>query len=511
MPNGMLLSPQSMSITVPKVVRSLFNLLLPSFLISLLDNSQHSERTKSQARKIASLDGLRGIACLFVFHAHYAYSFSNCLEEAGADILQQRVMYQPYISLLWSGIAMVNIFFFVSGYVLVGKAIKQIRSNDVPAAFLTVSSSVFRRALRLYIPSMATIMIAAVMAHMHLFDAGNVFYWQAHQGTLGPQEAPPARLGSLVAQLYDGLKDCYRMLDNTVPWGKFNFPYELEENARPAGIVYDKHLWTIPVEFKCSMLIFMILIATARLRSSWRMLVHIGFAFNCLLTERYPETLFVAGMVFAEIDSISDRVSLDSSREVSGGAQFNQCLLIEGNPAQKIDWRLLPTNFRLRPMYSVALFILGLFLLSVPPQDSYGYPAYRPALSMVPLYIQEKDDFVRVLGAIMVAWPVATSPVIAPLFCNPVAQYLGQISFALYLVHGSIIKSLWYWLQPSVHVLVSAVPVWEMPTGQFVSFWVTGYVIVFPVVLWSADVFWRLVDQRSVSFARWVEERLTRC
>lgn len=510
-PNSIQRPIQGTTATILKLVRNLLHVVLPSFLINLVNNTQHSEHTKSQSRKIASLDGLRGIACLFVFHAHYAYSFSNCLEEAGSDVLKGRIMYQPYISLLWSGIAMVNIFFFVSGYVLVGKSLRQIRSNEVSAAFSTISSAVFRRALRLYIPSMAIIMITAGMAHFHLFDAGSSFYWQTHQGNIGPQEAPPPRLGSFFAQFYDGLKDCYRMLDNTVPWGKFNFPYESDDRARPAGISHDKHLWTIPVEFKCSMLIFMILISTARIRSNWRILIHVAFAFNCLFSERFPETLFIAGMVFAEIDIISERISMESNPQIPPGTQYSQSLSIEDKPGRKIDWRLLPTNRRLRHMGSLVIFILGLFLLSVPPQDAYGYVAYRPALSLVPLYIAEKDDFIRVVGAIMTTWPVATSPVIAPLFCNPVAQYLGQISFALYLVHGAIIKSMWYWLQPSVNNFVSGMPVWEMPSGQFIRFWILGYMLVLPVVLWSADVFWRLIDQRSVSLARWVEERLTQC
>jgi peptidoglycan/LPS O-acetylase OafA/YrhL len=501
---------QGTAATVPKFVRNLLHVVLPSFLIKLVKNTQHSEHSKCQSRKIASLDGLRGIACLFVFHAHYAYSFSNCLEEAGSDVLKGRIMYQPYISLLWSGIGMVNIFFFVSGYVLVGKSLRQIRSNEVSAAFSTISSAVFRRALRLYIPSMALIMMTAAMAHLHLFDAGSNFYRQTHQGNIGPQEAPPPRLGSLLAQFYDGLKDCYRMLDNTVPWGKFNFPYESDDRARPAGISHDKHLWTIPVEFRCSMLIFMILISTARIRSNWRMLIHIAFAFNCLFSERFPETLFIAGMVFAEIDIVSERISMESNQEIPSGTQYSQSLSIEGKSGRKSDWRLLPTNKRLGHMGGLVIFMLGLFLLSVPPQDAFGYVAYRPVLSLLPVYIEEKDDFVRVIGAIMTTWPVATSPIIAPLFCNPVAQYLGQISFALYLVHGAIIKSMWYWLQPSVNNFVSGVPVWEMPNGQFIRFWILGYMIVLPVVLWSADVFWRLIDQRSVSLARWVEEQLTR-
>lgn len=503
--------PGSVFATFSRFVRNLLHLALPSFLINIVSNTQHSEHTNIRSRKIVSLDGLRGIACLFVFHAHYAYSFSNCLEEAGSDVLKERIMYQPYISLLWSGISMVNIFFFVSGYVLVGKSLRQIRSNDVSGAFSTISSAVFRRALRLYIPSMVTIMISVLMAHFHLFDAGNSFYWRTHAGNLGPQEAPPPRLGPLVAQIYDGLKDCYRMLDNTIPWGRFNIPYELDNTARPAGTIYDRHLWTIPVEFRCSMLIFMVLISTARVRSHWRMLIHVAFTLNCLLSERYPETLFIARMVFAEIDIVSEQLSVESNRTILSGPQCSYGLSIEEKPARIIDWRLLTTNRRFRHVSGLIMFIPGLFLLSIPPQDTYGYVAYRPTLSMVPLYIEEKDDFIRVIGAIMTTWPVATSPIIAPLFCNPVAQYLGKISFALYLVHGAIIKSLWYWLQPSVNNFVSGLPVWEMPSGQFGRLWIMGYVIVLPVVLWSADVFWRLIDQRSISLARWVEERLTRC
>lgn len=502
--------PSGAFVAVPKIAQRLLHLALPSFLINLVSDAQHSEQTKTRSRKIASLDGLRGLACLFVFHAHYAYSFSNCLEEAGSDVLKGRTMYQPYISLLWSGISMVNVFFFVSGYVLVGKSLRQIRSDNVPGALSTISSAVFRRALRLYIPSMAIIMVNVVMAHLHLFDAGSIFYWQAHSGVVGPQEAPPPRLGSLAAQIYDGLKDCYRMFDNTVPWGRFNIPYEWEGNARPGGTIYDRHLWTIPVEFRCSMLIFMVLISTARLRSYWRISIHVAFALNCLLSERFHETLFLAGMVCAEIDIITEHFCVESNQTPLSGPQGTHTLAIEEESVRIVGWRLLVTSRRFRHVHNLMMFITGLFFLSIPPQDYYGYAEWRPALSMVPLYIQEKDDVIRAIGAIMTTWPVATSTIIAPLFCNPVAQYLGQISFALYLVHGAVLRSVWLGLQPSVINFVSGVPVWAMPTGQFIRLWIMGYLIVLPVVIWSADLFWRLVDQPSISFARWIEERLTR-
>ena len=38
--------------------------------------------------------------------------------------------------------------------------------------------------------------------------------------------------------------------------------------------------------------------------------------------------------------------------------------------------------------------------------------------------------------------------------------------------------------------------------------WVCGYVIVLPVCVWMADLFWRGVDVRCVSLGRWVEEKM---
>lgn len=467
------------------------------------------EKKRRQTQKIAALDGLRGVACLFVFHAHYAYSFSNCLEEAPTDHLRHRVMYQPFLSLLWSGVAMVDVFFFISGYVLVAKPLKLIRSNEPTKALSTISSAVFRRALRLYIPTMVMIIIIAIMAHFRIFEPGNVFYWQAHIGKVGPQEAPPQIFPTLFSQLQDAFLDCYRIFDNTIPWGPFNIPYAEADNARPSATIYDPHVWTIPVEFRCSMLIFMILVATAQLRASWRMTIHGGMALNCLFTERFPEMVFIAGMFFAEVDLIRGERQAKKEQDPSYGHRRSYSLSLTGTHDYSLLRRVMASSETLGHLFNLGLFNLGLFLLSVPSQDANVYDQYQGVLSWVPSYVEEKDDFIRVIGAVMTTWPVATSTLIAPLFSNSVAHYLGQISFALYLVHGSVIKSLWYWLQPTFTSMISGKPVWATPSPQFIRLWLVGYIIVLPVVLWSADIFWRVVDQRSITFARWVESKAT--
>lgn len=501
----------SISSTRCRSVASLLIAILPSFLANLTKNPTSSDRKRRETQKILALDGLRGVACLFVFHAHYSYSFSNCLEEAPTEQLRDRVMYQPYVSLLWSGVAMVDVFFFISGYVLATKPLRLIRSQQVSKAFSAISSAVFRRALRLYLPCMALIILIALMVRLRCFEAGNNFYWQAHVGMVGPQEAPPPYFSSFWDQIWDALMDCYRMFDNTIPWGVFNIPYTETGAARPQATVYDPHLWTIPKEFKCSMLIFMMLTLTAPLRTSWRMIINGALTLNCLFTERFGELLFIAGMLFAEIDMIrAER----QAKQVELDPSFHQRHNYNLPPAriQSLPFlqRIMSEGNFMSNLLGLAMFIPGLFLLSIPSQGADLYPQFQRVLSWVPAYIQEKDDFVRVIGAIMTTWPVATSSWLTPLFANSVAHYLGQISFALYLVHGAVIKSLWYWLQPKVNELVAGKPVWAMPSAPFIRLWLIGYVIVLPTVIWSADIFWRVIDQRCVSFARWVETKAVR-
>ncbi|KAJ9495722.1 hypothetical protein H2202_008765 [Exophiala xenobiotica] len=453
---------------VLSIVPSLFSILAPG--------SYTADKSGRHTTKITSLDGLRGIACLFVFHAHFAYSFGNCLEEAEPDVLSKRVMYQPFISLTWSGTAMVDVFFVISGYVLVSKPLRLLYSQNVSGALSTISSAVFRRAFRLYLPSMAIIMIASIMTSLNLFEAGTAFYNQTHDGIKGPQEQPPVHVGSFMAQLYSGFKDCYRLADNTVPWGRANIPYENEEWARPAGMVYDRHLWTIPVEFRCSMLIFAILVGTARIRSRWRLGINLMFFLNCLLTERFPESLFIAGMILAEVDTIQHQKSNDSLYIVR--PQHTHELKLPGE-----GYAGTPFQPCFRELLGLLMFVPGLFLLSVPSRGAEQYPAFSSILMMVPTYLWEKDRLVRAIGAIMVTWPVATSSIIAPLFTNAFANYLGQISFALYLVHGSLIKSVWYWLQPKLLAMINPDATSALSTQQFIDLWLSGYIVMLALVL----------------------------
>lgn len=93
-------------------------------------------------------------------------------------------------------------------------------------------------------------------------------------------------------------------------------------------------------------------------------------------------------------------------------------------------------------------------------------------------------------------------------------QYLGRISFALYLVHGPVLWTLgdriylavgWY---REVHTTalpqyINLFPLSQKgPLGLELSF-IVPHLIILPVTLWTAEVVTKLVDEQSVRFARW--------
>ena len=154
--------------------------------------------------------------------------------------------------------------------------------------------------------------------------------------------------------------------------------------------------------------------------------------------------------------------------------------------------------------------------------------------------IGQQGEALRALGALLTVWPItylsATSPynpITNAILANPVSAYLGQISFAFYLIHGFVIRSLGYMILPSIYVFVISDPVrrdmlepqalgditydgiddWadsveRLTAKEIGMIWTLGYIVVLPVTVWLSDLFWRGVDVKCVSLGRWVEEKM---
>jgi peptidoglycan/LPS O-acetylase OafA/YrhL len=434
--------------------------LVPSFLT----NRQSSQKSLSPT---AYLDGLRGLAALFVFFCHYSYTCFVITDGFGyhdpkTDSRNLNLLQLPIIRLLYSGPPMVCVFFVISGYALSLKPLKQIRSRSYDDLLTTMSSSIFRRGLRLFLPTTASTFLVFVMLRLGMYEPSREIAGDSalHRNV---HEMHPPRMDGFFHQLTNWLHEMLEFV------AVFNW------KAFAGSTGYDVHLWTIPVEFRCSLMLFLAVVGLARLRSIWRLAMLFGIWCFSFGKDRWELVLFFSGMAIAELDLIIAQ---------HGSLSENIRSL---RPYRSIGW--------------ITLAIVSLFLMSQPDSHFESTPGFIWLSTFIPAWFSESYRFYQTLGSITFVLAVARHSSLQSLFNYPVVQYLGKISYALYLMHGPVMHSIGYVVQAFV---------WRHLTGYesenaYIGGFIVGAMINIPLVIWAADVFWRVVDGPSVRFARWLE------
>lgn len=193
----------SISINVPEVHR-----LSKPFLLFLLPGFLHSRSNKPPRRLYPTsyLDGLRGVAALFVVFHHYAYTFTATSLQgwhSGPEGSHNWFFQLPLIRVVHSGRFMVAIFFVISGYVLSYRSLKLAREGKPIELLDSLASSVFRRWLRLHLPVIASTFVAFLAARWSLWTEMRAGWEHDPLGTyLWPKSvALPVLRGTFIEQL----------------------------------------------------------------------------------------------------------------------------------------------------------------------------------------------------------------------------------------------------------------------------------------------------------------------
>ncbi|EAW10319.1 acyltransferase family protein [Aspergillus clavatus NRRL 1] len=449
-------------------LRKLGIALTPSYLQHWV-GGEPPQLTKLHA--IAALDGLRGWACLLVFNFHFLFTYTWKVAVGwGFNGENYGILHLPIIHLLVSGHIMVAIFFVISGYVLSYKPLKMIRTRSWDQTLTVLASSTFRRGFRLYIPSIVGIFLVFVAVRLGVF---NYSHRVVNQGDtiLGTNEQHPPLMKSFTKQFGDWYRTVAHLID---PWN-----WALYYNY------YNPHLWTIPVEFRCSIVLFLTIIATSRVTAFARLTLVSGLIWFCMRWGRWDVVLFLFGMLMAEADLLNGTWERPVGDEKP--APRAQCL------ASRLSSRKL----------WIALFVFGLYLGSAPNTGYKWTPFYMWTWKITPRTYPEPHRFPQTLGAVLIVYSINHSKDIQKLFVNRLSQYLGKISYAFYIVHGPILHSLGYSLMPNIWSITGKNTDFRYCLGFFI-----GWLICLPVSLWAGDVFWRAVDIPSVKFARWLEDKL---
>jgi peptidoglycan/LPS O-acetylase OafA/YrhL len=426
--------------------------------------------SRKPLRRTAYLDGLRGFAAFLVYWHHHQLWARDII---AADVIFERgfgydgqyyFAALPGVRTFFSGgHYAVTVFFVISGYVLSTKPMSLIHAGDHLKLAENLGSALFRRWLRLFIPVISATFI--YMTSWHVFGL-----W------IAAQVIEPTWRGELWKWYCE--------------WKSFSFVFK---TGGEPWLSYNLHVWSIPVEFRGSIVVFTSLLAFSRARRNARLWCEVGLTFYFMyIADGAHYSMFCAGMLICDLD-----------------------LLAESGDLPRWFYRLEP----FKELIFYHLFIISVYLGGVPSHNSHideirKVRGWYYLSFLKPQAVFDYKWFYLFWAAAFLVAAVPRIPWLKRFFELPFNQYLGRIAFALYLVHGPV---LWIlgdrlyaatgWAREAHH---EHIPNWidkfplskSGPLGFELSFWVPQLILL-PVTLWISQVVTKLFDEPSVKFAQW--------
>lgn len=387
------------------------------------------------------LNGVRGLAAMAVCLQHLVAQYYPYLYWApGARPEDNHLIQLPFIRLLLGGQFAVHVFFTLSGFVLSYGPLKKAYDGQYDRVLSSLPSSILRRPLRLMLPLWPIVVICCVLIEMGYF--------------------PATPMGSLTARLADGWS-----LYLYTAWAPFRF-------SRPGDadiplIPNWAHAWTLSCESRGSMVVFMV--CTQIRMAPWlRMLGVTAFSWACLAQGYYDISLFLAGMLLAELRHLRRKSTITL-------------------PPAVVQWM---------PFFWHALLIASLYVGSFPSMQSQDSPWYRFFFDWPTIGALPRTHYLNMAAVGLIA-SLENLPGIQRWLNSPVLLYLGNISFGLYLTHWPVVFSVG---QISINNLLLRgwTPIWAL---------LTGGTMVVVLSIWAGDVYCRHVDRNCVKFAAWVAKK----
>lgn len=480
---------QDFQSSILKLLRHFLYAFIPQIFRTRIFNDPSSP---SRIYPTSWLDGLRGLAALCVFNFHYLFAFGDMASKPWGDSKHRWLVELPIIRLPYLGLPMVNIFFIVAGYVISLKPLQLMHANN-PASrdklLHAICSSVFRRLFRLYLPVVASTLLVVMATRMDLLEITRVSLADSKIFP-GTREKHLERFDTLGQQLLFWYREMAKL---TSVW-----------EWKPFYPLHDQHLWTIQYEFRSSLVLYLCLTLVARARVYVRLVLLLLLSMYALYSDRYEIMLYLWGASLAQWDVIrGSNVEKQSPLPVDADKRFNG---LHPTSTENQTWTLTTqARSHLSQVLRGIAFLFSLWLLTSPTTGYKTAYGYKTLSHLIPPFWTRKEKFIPALGSALLLWLLSHSSATSfsqKALTSHTIQYIGKISFSLYLMHG-----------PILHIYGYLVPIWvwrvidrETVIGHCVGLGV-GWVGNLLVVLWAADVFNREVDGRCVKITRWIEEK----
>lgn len=383
---------------------------------------------------LAYLDALRGYAAWTVYNHHIFFADWRPAEDTFLGSLTA-------FQILFRGHGAVSVFFVISGFVLSYKMVEYMQTNQHARIIDSLSSSIFRRYLRLYLPA-----AFATFCAMVAFATG-----------LAVKGDPPNIVqDTLLGNFGFWIKDTIRTSDPFAALEGWWYPEIF-------GSAYLIQMWTIPMEYRGSMILFIFCAGVCRLNMRLRMLAEVLGTVICFWWEAAYIGLFLWGMFLAELRLSRNQDSPSTLRQIPYILLFCLSSILVGENIQSVP---------------LLQWLVGLIM---PPYSEGGQEAFPLAL-----------------GAMLMCFSLDNSPLLQAPLLTPFSQLMGELSFGIYAMHQTVRWTLWerFLIPKTVQIMNSKAPINMIPS----------YLIMTYLVLWAADLF-RRVDVKVVKLTRTLQEK----
>lgn len=348
----------------------------------------------------------------------------------------------------------VALFFIMSGYVLSCKPYKLILSQDIDSLAKCISSAIFRRWFRLFLPVFAVNFIW-------------VSSWYLGIRNVRPKDDYPPFSTSYRAELA-------RLFNVMLELSSF---FGLKERARFR--IYNPPIWTIPDEFQGSMVVYVSLLGLAHFATRYSLASEFILCVYLLCLHQVSLALFIAGMIICHIDTLN---------RTATAFKFPRPASLE---------------HRIWLLWWHIFFLLGLFLATL----NDGNLGYRNA-----------NQWTTFAAAALMMVSVPRIPWMKRLLETRFCQFLGRISYALYLTHlpvlwiiGGRIFAIFGRIHPAwvknFGAEANLIPLPDIgPLGIEINV-VVPALLFFSIAAGTAYLTTRFIDDPSVRFAQWLYRR----
>lgn len=408
------------------------------------------------------LNGVRGIAALLVYIFHAFGVWFPLVPAFHATPTETNLLQLPLIRTIFvSGGAAVSVFFALSGYVLTHKSLYWIRTGSRANVPSSVFSSMFRRGFRLYLPPIL-LTFCEMLATRFGFPPPLNFTFRAEE-TFG-------------AQFMDWIWETNRFVNPLHNFGSAVKGFVVHPK-------YDPVIWTIPLEFYGSFVVYFLLLLLMRVpKNHVRMGLVAAFSALCMLLGSWNFSCFAAGMLMADFNLSQEE---DNSSTAS----------LKSLKYEKI-WVAL---------FAVAFYIAGLPTLGNADAKVNPMPGFETLRTLTPMSLNMDDHgrFWWSISGVTMLFCISQGSRLKQMFETNFCQYLAKISFSLYLIHEFSIVLFGLGLQR----LILQVAGLEAKVATFLYcvvciIWFIIFTI--PVFALAAQVE-KWVDVPSVKFAKWLE------